>query len=203
MYNGGMTYFRLRIIPSIILALVFAYFMWLILMPSCETYDCISVSGKDPVLVDTYEDTNVTWRGLLRSGDMDIRLKILHDIPRNQSDEITKIHLTALLGLYDVSLSPYPGAISQTIRCDELFKPVPKKITGNADQEIVHFAGLLNARMQYGSCIENQIAYRSYTGILYCGTQKKWVQIELIVPKDSLLSDSDGERFIQRISCKK
>jgi len=203
MYNGGMTRFRLRIIPFIFLALVCAHFLWRILTPSCKTYDCISVSGKDLDLVDTYEDTGVAWRGLLRSGDMDIRLKVLHDIPRTQSDEITKIHLTAMLGLYDVALSPYPGAISHTIRCDEQFKPVPKKIVGDANQQVVYFAGFLNARTQYGSCIENQISYRSYAGIVYCEKQKKWVQIELIMLKDSPVSDGDGEGFIQRISCKK
>lgn len=203
MYNDGMADFRTRILPYIFITLLLAGFVWLVRTPRCKTYDCIRIPGKSVILADAYEDTGAVWRGLLRSDDREVRVKILHTIAGDQAEEITKIHLAALLGLYDVALSPYPGAISQTVRCDAAFKPLPKKLTGPSGQSIVYFVGLLNARMQYGSCIENQIAYRSYAGILYCEKIQKWAQIELMVPKDAAFSDSDGERFIQNITCKK
>ena len=198
-----MVDFRARIFPYTFFVLFFVGFIWFLRMPSCKTYDCITIPDKNLTLVDEYEDTNTSWRGLMRSDDREIRLKIFHNIPRIHSEEITNIHIATLLGLYDVSLSPYPGAISQTIRCDEAFKPVPQKIISSTGQHIMYFAGLLNARMQYGSCIENQIAYRSYVGFFYCEKQEKWAQIELIVPKDSTVSDSLGKLIIQSISCKK
>ena len=203
MYNGGMTSSRTRAIIVLISGIGIAAAALSILLSSCRGYRCINIPDAHFVIADTYEDTKTAWRGTMKSGDQLLRIKLLHNIPASQSEEITTIHKTALLGMYDVSLSPYPGAISQTVRCDASFKPVPKTITGVSGQTITYFSGFLNARLQYGSCVESQIMYRGFTGILYCEQLKKWVQVELIVPKDSAVSDADGERFMQSVSCKK
>lgn len=196
-----MTTLRVRVGASLFFCICIVVYMWL--QFTCKGYRCISVPDRHWTLAETYEDTNTSWRGLMRSGDLMLRMYIIHNVASTQSEEITTIHTASLLGMYDISLSPYPGAISQTIRCDDSFKPNIAKITSDSGQVITYYSGLLNARQQYGACVENQIVYRGFAGMLYCDRLKKWAQIELIVPKDSSWSQEDGMKFIRGIACKK
>jgi hypothetical protein len=83
--------------------------------------------------------------------------------PENSSKFIDdKIY--SLMALFDPSMSPYPGAITNTIDCSSEFKPV---LVNSKIGKIYQLSA--GERFGYGVCAKDLIKYNSLYGLFDCG----------------------------------
>ena len=69
--------------------------------------------------------------------------------------------------LYKDYPSPYPGAISHTVRCGEEFQAKMQKLDDDKSSKII-FELYANDRKAYGTCTEQTRKYRSLYLLLHC-----------------------------------
>jgi hypothetical protein len=85
--------------------------------------------------------------------------------------------LSSVLSLYDLSFSPYPDQLSKTIECEDRFIPQRK----NAGDGVL-LVGFASARLTYGACSDDLVAYRSLLFLHYCSSSRNLHQVEVFVP---------------------
>ncbi len=185
----------------IVIGMTLSGIVWWLTRP-CKGIACIKVPGAPYRVRDIYEDTGRIWRGLLQSGDTYMRLETIRAIPSSEAGEYTQLRLAQIEGLFDTAASPYPGAISHTIRCDDAYKPKPVTRTTADGTQVTFFSSFMNSRMQYGVCMDNQITYRSYTGMFHCQKSDVWVSLEMIVPYGSHREPATYEHVFTALACK-
>lgn len=170
----------------------------------CGDFGCMAFPGQSQWRIqEEHEKSPKTWRGLIDAQDYRARLEIQSNVKVQDALAFTKIRLIKINGLFETIRSPYPGMVSDTISCDDTFKPAPKIILGQHDLPITYFTGFLNNRLQYGSCTEDQIAYKSFVGIFYCKDAHQWLQIELIVERSKIRSENEYMKLFQSITCQR
>lgn len=175
---------------------------YLVFRSACSGISCVHFPKKAMWNIhEVYENGKKSWRGMLENADKRIRLEIVRDVTKTEADEFTKIRLMMIKGLYDTERSPYPGAISATIRCDDIYKPHPEILQTGNGLPITYFTAGLNSRFQYGVCIDSQIVYRSYSGFYYCDDTRVWVHAEMIVPDTKGNTEEAGRAFFRTVTC--
>lgn len=149
-------------------------------------------------LSDTYENSPNNFRALYQqNNDIFFRVEIKSAVEKIDSVKLLSSKINHLSDIFENSISPYPGEISVKISCADKYKP---KLTNSP--RLPYFIGYLNDRLQFGSCSEDQAKNQGAIGFLYCPNQKKFYQIEYIVPvknnedKTSLIKD-----FIESVNC--
>lgn len=163
---------------------------------SCSIWGCIDFPGKSAyTLTNEYEKTPKVYRALFSNGKEQVRIEAYREVTARQAADYNGYKSMQILGLYETARSPYPGAISDQITCESKFKPVFRKTDASSP---VVFSGSLNARLQYGSCIEDQIVYSSTGLMMYCGNRNTWYYLEFIYPKGS---GGPGEALTQSVKC--
>lgn len=174
-----------------------------ILTRPCGGPSCLSFPDQTRFrTLETYEHTAKTWRGMLRDGERMLRIETVEHVNADEASEFTTIRLASINGLYDTVLSPYPGAVSQTVRCDEQYKPRTRTLTTNAGVPLSTLSGFLNTRLQFGSCVDDQIAYTNHLALFYCRDAHRWVSMELIEPVKSTATDKEIQTFFESVSCR-
>ena len=117
---------------------------------SCRGIKCLH--GKNLTgykLEEIYQDDRTAFRGLYRKGDTLLRFEAYYNIPKGQIDERIASTIARLKGLYERSPAPYPGEVSDEIRCDNTLAPVVHKQT----EDFPTYAEIyLNDRLSYGVC---------------------------------------------------
>lgn len=148
----------------------------------CSAYSCISFDGKDTYHVkEEYENSSKVYRAMLQNGNVHIRIEAYADISAEKAASYNKIKEMNIESLYETAKSPYPGALSNEIECGTEYRPHMGKMTTNGIQ-ITYIRGYLNDRLQFGSCIKEEIKYTSYLALFHCASQKTWYQFEVITP---------------------
>jgi len=170
---------------------------------ACSDVSCVHFPGKAAwSIYEVYENGSKSWRGMLRNGDRRIRLDIVRKVTKKEADEFTKIRVMMIEGVYDTERSPYPGAISATIRCDDIYKPHPEILQTTGGLPVMYFTAGLNSRFQYGVCVDSQVSYTSYSGFYYCEDTRVWVHAEVIVPVALDTTDEAGRDFFRAVTCR-
>jgi len=106
-----------------------------------------------------------------------IKIKILNNVGLKQSENYIYDKIFVINSMYRDIDSPYPGALSNKISCDEEFKP--QKIPNTTFDYYMLYA---TSRFTYGACSWNLIEYRSYIYFAYCNESENLYQIELFLP---------------------
>lgn len=170
---------------------------------SCPAVSCLVFPGKEAwKLIETYEDTRQSWRGLFIHPDYRIRLEKITNVSPTKAAEFTKIRMMKLQGLFEHARSPYPGVLSQEIKCTKPYIPEEKQVTTSTGVAVTYFIGYLNDRLQYGTCMDNQITAKGYGALFYCETHRAWYELEIIVPIDNGAMDNDSIKLISGIGCR-
>lgn len=149
-------------------------------MTACTKLACISFRDKDGFQTQTtYEDTAKAYRALLTRGDVTVRVEKYMDVTAQQAASNNDYKSMQIESLYEDAKSPYPGMLSDRIRCEGKFKPVfeERKLNGLTYLE---YSGFLNSRMQYGTCIQDELTYASRAMMFYCPKERAWYQFEFI-----------------------
>jgi len=120
------------------------------------------------------------YRALMAQGKIQIRTEIYSKVSQKEAENFTQIKKMKMQGLFENARSPYPGMLSNEIECGKKFLPIFKELTIN-DLKIQYMRGLLNERLQYGSCLDSEIKFIGHTALFYCQNQQKWYQVEMIM----------------------
>lgn len=148
----------------------------------CTKYSCISFDNKkDYSLEEEYEDSPKVYRAMVRNGTVRIRIEAYTHTSKEEAVSYDKIKVMNIESLYETAKSPYPGALSNEIECGTEYRPHVEKIDINT-VSTTHVRGYLNERFQLGSCIKEEVRYRSDLVLFHCGSQKIWYQFEVITP---------------------
>lgn len=167
---------------------------------SCNQLNCLIFNRKSQYIFKTeYENTDKAFRALYSNKDQLLRMEVYSQTSGQQSDNFVEYKKMQIMGLYEDAKSPYPGTISDKITCDRKYKPVFKTLKNNW-LKLEYYSGYLNERMQFGSCIDDQLVYNNQAVMFYCSSQKKWYHLEFISPLKS--SSQYVLDIISTIKCK-
>jgi hypothetical protein len=86
----------------------------------------------------------------------------------------------ALESVYREAPSPYPGLITNVIKCDEKLKLKKSQRLDEAIR-ILAFDAFANDRFTFGACIPGQVAYRAFDFLIHCPSQKKFYDVKLFL----------------------
>ncbi|KKR03068.1 MAG: hypothetical protein UT26_C0010G0011 [Microgenomates group bacterium GW2011_GWC1_39_12] len=155
--------------------------LWII--KQCDGISCIST---DQLLLrphpTVYEHTKNTYRALYMSDFGFFRVEKQTGLSQMEADTLSKTTTMQLEGLFNVARSPYPGPLSDKITCDPLYQPnVSTYNTPLTTMTIIK--SYVNDQLQYGTCIENQIAYVAHIALIFCKNRSSWYKAELFIPK--------------------
>ncbi len=189
------------IIITLLLAVITITTAGIILLKKrdCSKLSCLSFETKELYRTDTeYENNEKAYRAMFQNDNLQLRVEIYSQVTPQQAAEYNEYKKMQLMGLYENARSPYPGAISDQISCEDKYKPKFRQLQ-TTTLKIDYYIGYLNNRMQYGSCTDEQLKYRSAVAMLYCLAQKKWYLLEFITPIDQ--PDDRTIQIIQSMSC--
>ncbi len=116
------------------------------------------------------------------------------------ADDLTRIRLAQISGLYETARNPYPGAVSQTVRCDARLVPHPQTVSAAAGPA-TYYSAYLNNRLQYGACADSQQPHTVRSLLFYCMDTKRWVSVERI-ESAGVTPEAEARRFLTGIGCR-
>ena len=125
---------------------------------------------------------------------MVIKIKILNNTTLKQAKNYISDKIFVINSIYREINSPYPGALSNRIECEEKFKP---KTMENVPFD--YYILYASERFTYGVCSWDLIKYKSVIYYTYCKETKNLYQIELFIPVDK--GTSNYEESLKSIEC--
>jgi hypothetical protein len=123
-----------------------------------------------------------------------VKIKKIENIEINEAENYINDNMFVIESMYRGISSPYPGALSNRIECEEKFKP--KKVKNKPFDYYFLFA---TDRMTYGACSKDQIEYHTIMFFLFCEKTKDFFQIELFVSLDKDIAFFENK--LKEISC--
>ena len=191
------------VICILIIGLVCISLFFLSRTKACNRISCLTFpvleKGK---ITDIYEDSRDAFRAMYQTSEGMMRIAKYSHISKEDGATMSKITEMKIEGLFDAARSPYPGPLSDTITCDNKYKPMPHNIKA-VDTSIIVFYGYLNNRLQYGTCVDDQITQKSYNALIYCENQQSWYQLELMVPIQKAKEDQYYFSLFGSIACQR
>lgn len=124
-----------------------------------------------------------------QSEDNIVKIREFSGINSNQSKQVIEERLFVINSAYRDYDSPYPGALSNQLKCSEDMKP-------NEEDGIVNLYA--TERLTFGACSEELIKYKATIRFLHC--DNTLYQIELFSSLDS--SEEELKGYLKEISCK-
>jgi hypothetical protein len=162
----------------------------------CDHISCVSINQADLLKEQvTYENNFSTYKALWKSPNYLLKVEKNSNISTKDANTLILVDAMRVQGLFDDAQNPYTGEISDEISCDNKYKPEIKKITIN-NIDITYYSGWMNDRMQYGSCLDDQLVYKAYSSLFYCSNQKILYHLEFIF---SLENDPREQYFLSQI----
>ena len=170
---------------------------------SCKKIFCLSLKNvSEYKLKDVYEENRYIFRGLYEKGNILLRLEERINSTKSEAEQAIKTQITRTQGLFDEAQAPYPGDISNIVSCSSEYEPKYNTVVKDKIQ-ITQFSGFVNERLVFGSCTADQFKYFDTLSMFYCDKQKKFFQVELIIPKDEYLKDpSEYKEILNSLGCK-
>jgi hypothetical protein len=167
----------------------------------CSRLSCISLSSINTWKEqEIYENTSSIYRSLLTASGYSIRIEKNSNLSEKDATNLTLVNVMKIKGLFDNARSPYTGAISNEISCENKYKPEIKEMTVNGIK-VTYYIGWLNNRLQYGVCLDDQLTHKAYNALFYCPNQKVLYHLEFIVAIKDNPEDSFFLNQIESIKC--
>lgn len=190
------------VVCSILIAGIGAWLIWR--RPSCAAFSCVTFPDRQSWrTVDTYENGAAVWRGMLGKGESRLRLTVIRNVAPQDAAFYRQSVLATLEGLYEPVRSPYPGMVSQVVRCDPAYVPVPRDMQSADGRTMTYYHGFLTGRMTYGACVDSQVAYRGYAAVFYCAPERIFVHMEYLDPAAVKKTESDYMAFLKQSGCRR
>ncbi len=162
--------------------------------------DATISSGVSNNFIENFELKKIpSYDSVMFTGEYDdkiIKIKRFNDFDLEKSEQYISDKMFVIESLYREIHSPYPGELSNRIRCPEEFKPL-KKSNEPFDYYIIY----ASKRLSYGACSDDLIEYVSINYFLYCEKQNNFFHIELFIPKEENISYY--ENLLKSVRCLK
>lgn len=163
---------------------------------------CLEAFGDPPwKLIDVYESTDTSWRGIFSFNDSLIRIQRVSGVSAADAEVLTRARIAQIEGQYEPARSPYPGVISDAIVCAQQYMPSFRD--GLLPSGIVYrsVSAYVNDRLQYGPCTEQQARYKTDVMLYYCLNTKQWFEVEMFVPLDLYKPKGAGPYSFNLFTC--
>lgn len=169
---------------------------------SCQKIKCIQIMEKNKYKIkDVYEENKYVFRGLLSNGNDLLKVEVKSDFRKDDADQAVQAQLARTKGVFEDAAAPYPGEISDVIACSNEYKPVYSAKDQNGIH-ISYFEGYVNERLVFGSCVDDQAAYHDTLAMFYCEKQRKFYQLEIILPRKEYISNpKKNNEILDSIGC--
>jgi len=128
--------------------------------------------------------------------DLFIKVNVFKNISQEEANIYITDKIVVINSLFKEISSPYPGALSNRIKCPEELNPL--RISNHPLDYYIIYA---SSRFTYGACSFDLIKYRSMLYFQYCGEQKSLYQVKLFIPIDQDISAY--EELLKSIKCSK
>lgn len=191
---------RKIILPLFILGILFIGIVLWTKGIKCRGIDCLNGENlTEFTLTETYQDDKNAFRGQYRREDTILRLETYYNVPKGQVDERITSTITRLNGLYERAPAPYPGEISDEVRCDSSLAPVVHEQTDDFPKYVEIY---LNERLSYGVCDKEQAYYRGILTFLTCPKRQIFTQLEFISSRNNYQENEEEiKSVIRSLSC--
>ena len=192
---------RKIILPFFILGILFVALVIWTKGIKCRGIKCLSGENLNEfTLAETYQDDQTAFRGLYRGEETVLRLETYYNVPKGQVDERIASTITRLKGLYERAPAPYPGEISDEIRCDSSLAP---KIYDQTNDFPLYVEIYLNDRLSYGVCNSEQATHKGILTFLTCPKRQIFTQLEFISSQINYRNNEEEiKSVIRSLSCK-
>lgn len=168
----------------------------------CSKLSCINLALIAPFQKqEVYESTNKTFRAIYTTAHGLLRIEKQSLLSSTDAETLTKANIMTIQGLFANARSPYPGPLSDEIVCDTKFKSEPLTYTTTSTTMTILIA-YANNRLQYGSCIDDQILYKGYIAMFYCKNHRSWYKAELLIPISDAINDASFIEQLHTIQCR-
>lgn len=194
-----------KAIPFLGFACFIIFSIWLLSKQlSCKGIFCISIKdSKNYKIGDVFEDNKFIYRALYHHDNILLKAEIRSNYTPEDAEQLIQTQLVRTKGLFEDAAAPYPGELSDVIACSNAYKPVYSSRKQNG-VNISYFEGYVNKRLVFGSCADDQAAYHDTLTMFYCSEQKKFYQVEIIMPtRDFKKEPKLNDRILSSISCKR
>lgn len=170
---------------------------------SCSRISCITIKDQNKYLLkDTYEENKYIYRAMYTNSGNLLRIETRPSSP-DEANQAIQTQIVRTKGLFEDAAAPYPGEISDVIACSNEYKPVYSSKQQNGIN-VSHFEGYINDRLVFGSCVDDQAKYHDTLAMFYCPNQKKFYQVEVIIPrKDYINNKQENDSILNSLGCKK
>lgn len=131
-----------------------------------------------------------------------LRTEIRPNSSLEETAKAIEFQIARTESVFEDAAAPYPGEISKVISCGAGYKPV-RSMGGTSNFPITYFKYFVNERLIPGSCTNEQIAYHDTLAMFFCKKQKKFYQIEFLVPtKEYEINQKEYQSVLNSITCK-
>lgn len=117
---------------------------------------------------------------LVHDGDARVRIRATHDLDPAAAERRIAEARQRIDALFGERQAPYPGELSNTLKCPEAFKPVDHTPRGTAHTLVRLYA---NERLAFGGCADDLLAYRVTIGQYYDPASRRLVEVEYFSPR--------------------
>lgn len=118
--------------------------------------------------------------GLYAIGDDRLRIRVAET--GVEGAQMAEQERARILGLFEERQAPYPGALSNALRCPEALRPAELPDRAGAVFLLSLFA---NDRMAFGACAEDLLRYRATVGAFVDRAGSRLVRVEYFEPKEA------------------
>jgi hypothetical protein len=122
---------------------------------------------------------------------------------------VTPTQIMQLLGqkrfqiesLYNEQKSPYPGALSQVVRCPKELLPLIQS-DSSMQMDVLRIQAGANSRKILGVCDPSELAFRAVVLEIFCKEAKVLFEVEGFLKKSSTEKTEKWETWLKQVSCK-
>ncbi len=196
--------FKIRtLIPILVLIFIIGIY-FLLNQFYCHHLECITIKDLIKYNVKTaYEDNKYSYRALYQFNNNLLKIEVRPDFSQEEAMQAIQTQIVRTKGLFEDAAAPYPGEISDVISCSNEYKPVYSSRQQNGIN-VSFFEGYVNDRLVFGSCVDDQAKYHDTLTMFYCEKQKKFYQVEIIIPrKDYIENKKENDSILNSLGCKR
>ncbi len=118
---------------------------------------------------------------LIEDGPGRLRLRVSHGVSPSDAQRRIESARERLDALYGERQAPYPGELSNSLKCPDGFKPIDHTPLGSAASLVRLYA---NDRLAFGGCADDLLTYRASVAQYYTPSQGRLVQAEYFWPRE-------------------
>lgn len=128
----------------------------------------------------------IVTAGLLSEGTYVVgadrmRVRVTTELGPGEGAALAREERALLDGLFEDHQAPYPGALSNTLRCADELRPADVEPRGDALYLVQLYA---NDRYAFGGCAEDLLRYRATAGAWFDEGRAELIRVEYFEPKE-------------------